>query len=104
MKPPSGGPSSGADQRRDGEIGQRLDELALRHRAQQDQAADRHHHGAAQALQRRAATTSHSSEVGEAAGSEARVNTAMAARNTLRAPKRSAPQPLIGMKTASAMR
>jgi hypothetical protein len=29
------------------------------------------------------------------------MNTAIAARNTVRAPKRSAVQPLIGMKTAS---
>ena len=35
---------------------------------------------------------------------EPSMNTAMAARNTVRAPKRSAVQPLTGMKTASESR
>ena len=38
---------------------------------------------------------------GEGAAAEARVNTAIAATNTRRAPNRSASQPLIGMSTAS---
>ena len=45
-----------------------------------------------------------SSEVESPQAIEPSVNTAMAARNTLRAPKRSAHQPLTGMKTVSARR
>ena len=40
-------------------------------------------------------------EVAKPQASEPSVKTTMAARNTVRAPNRSAIQPLIGMKTAS---
>ena len=51
MKPPTGGPSTGSEQRRHGQPGHRGDQLLLGRGAQQDQPADRHHHRAADALQ-----------------------------------------------------
>jgi hypothetical protein len=47
------------------------------------------------------ATTNWESEPESAHPIEPSMNTAMALRNTVRAPKRSAVQPLTGMKTAS---
>ena len=47
------------------------------------------------------ATTKSVSELDSAQPIEPSMNTAMAARNTVRAPKRSAVQPLAGMKIAS---
>ena len=50
------------------------------------------------------ATTKPSSELASAQPTEPTMNTKIAARNTLRAPKRSAVQPLAGMNTASESR
>ena len=50
------------------------------------------------------ATTKWASDCDSAQPIEPSMNTAMAARNTVRAPKRSAVQPLTGMKTASESR
>jgi len=47
------------------------------------------------------ATTNSESEPESAQPIEPSMNTAIAPRNTVRAPKRSAVQPLTGMKTAS---
>ena len=64
------------------------------------QPADRHHHRPAQALHD-AEQDEIGQAVSEAASAEPSVNTTIAARKTVRAPKRSAIQPLNGMNTAS---
>ena len=51
MKPPSGGPITGPDQRRHRHPCHRIDQRALVDRAQQHQPPDRRHHRAAHALQ-----------------------------------------------------
>ena len=77
-------------------------ELGLRHAAQDDEPPDRHHHRPAHALHDARAATKSGSDLREAAQPiEPSVKTTIAARNTVRAPKRSATQPLKGMNTAS---
>jgi hypothetical protein len=50
IKPPSGGPSTGPDQRRDADKGHSPHQIGFFYRPKQDQAADRHHHRPAQSL------------------------------------------------------
>ena len=50
MKPPSGGPTTGPEQRGHRQIVDRANEVRLRHRTENDDAAHRHHHRAANAL------------------------------------------------------
>ena len=86
-----------------GDVGDGLGELVFGRGAQDDEAADRHHHGSANALQ-----DAHQRELGEGVRApqsrDERVKIAMAAAKTEREPKRSATQPLMGMKTASVSR
>ncbi len=101
MKPPSGGPTTGPTSAGIVSHEQRLHELALRHRAQQHETADRHHHRAAHALHE-PRRDERAERAARARSRSSRAETrAIADMNVVRAPKRSATQPLTGMNTAS---
>ena len=88
-----------ADQAGDGDEAHRANEFGFRERADHRQATDGNHHGAATALQN--AEGDEDVDVGgEAAEQRAEREDADGGGKTRRVPKRSAIQPLMGMKTA----
>ena len=101
MKPPSGGPTIGPISA--GIVSQAMASTSSRlsMRAHQHQPRHRRHHRAAHALQEAREHELASANRDSAQPIEPSMNTAIASRNTVRAPKRSAIQPLIGMKIAS---
>jgi hypothetical protein len=103
MKPPSGGPITGPTN--DGTVTQAM--ASTRSRFSIERTSTRRPTGVIIAppmpCTMRAATML-STEAASAQPIEPSMNTAMAARNTVRAPKRSAVQPLAGINTASERR
>ena len=98
MKPPSGGPITG-HQRRNGEPGEGRDQLRLGTVRKMTKPAHRPMAPPMPCTMRN--STKSNSDEAKPQASRASGKTMIAALNTVRAPKRSAAQPLNGMNTAN---